>query len=137
MHPQGSAENRCFQMVMICLKSPLWLSFHFINHESLQDLAFLQYAPLKFIFQQQSNALRICRGSLPKPSYYQFITSPSLMTMLSPITAPAATRLPDSTLACLTVAPIETYAPSSIYDPWIVEFGPISTLLPILTFREI
>lgn len=53
--------------------------------------------------------------------------------MLSPMTAPAATRPPDSTFACLTVAPIDTKLLSANSDPWIMEFGPTNTLLPILT----
>lgn len=49
------------------------------------------------------------------------------------ITAPAATRPPDYTFACLTVAPIETKLLSASYDPWIMELGPTKTPLPIFT----
>lgn len=61
---------------------------------------------------------------------------PSLMTTLSKTTAPAATKPPCSTVACLTVAPIEMKARSWIVDPCIIELGPMKTLLPILTSRE-
>ena len=60
-------------------------------------------------------------------------TYPYLMTILSPITAPAATNPPDSTFACLTVEPIDTNAQSPNSDPWSMALGPTNTSLPILT----
>lgn len=63
-------------------------------------------------------------------------TYPSWTTTLSGMTAPAATRPPVWTFACLTVAPIETKLPSSNCDPCKVVLGPTKTLFPILTFLE-
>ena len=60
-----------------------------------------------------------------------------MITILSPITAPAATKLPDSIVACLTVAPIATNDQSETVDPCKIQFGPINTLFPILTYFEI
>lgn len=64
-------------------------------------------------------------------------TSPSLTTELSSTTAPAATNPPFSTVACLTVAPIETKALFWMLAPCKMEFGPIKTWFPMLTFLEI
>jgi hypothetical protein len=63
-------------------------------------------------------------------------TSPSFTTILSLITPPAATIPPDSTFAWRTVAPIDMKLLSPSYEPWIVEFGPTNTLLPILIYRD-
>lgn len=106
------------------------------HYEQRLNLSFLISDLLIFRVQQLLSFLKIYLDFLPISKFIKYDTYPYLITTLSGITAPAATRPPDSTLAWRTVAPIDTNDQSSKVDPWRIVFGPTNTSLPIVTSLE-